>query len=443
MSHLDAFGVPLTADDAAAVARYDAAVGQLLVLRNDPVALADKALAIDPGLIMAHVLKGIANILGTERGALPDAIESLRAGLALAGRATPRELGHLAALAAWVDGRLYDACAQWERVLVDHPDDALAMFTAHQGDFFLGQSSELRDRVARRLPQVERGSTLEGYYQGMYAFGLEEMGDYTKAESAALTALASDPRDAWAIHAGAHVMEMTNRVDDGIAWLSARVPEWTTDNFFAAHNWWHLSLYHADRLEWPEVLALYDTRIREGQSTAMLDLLDASALLWRLGLQGVDVGNRWDELAEIWTTHLDDAWYVFNDVHAMMAFVGAGRDDLAEQLLGVLQATAAGTNDNAAMTRDVGLPVARALLAFRQGRYEHVVELLSPVRAIAARAGGSNAQRDLLAQTLVAAAERAGYHSLARALLNERLALKPKSAMNQAWMQRVVGAATG
>ncbi len=437
----DAFGVPLTATDGDAVRHYDEAVGKLLVLRNDPVAHADDALAIDPGLVMAHVLKGVAFALSTERAALPDAVAAIDAGRAVAGGATPRELGHLAALTAWVDGRLYDACAHWERVLVDQPDDALAMLAAHQGDFFLGQSSELRDRVARRLPQIDRGSPLEGYYQGMYSFGLEETGDYARAQEAGERAVASDPRDAWAIHAVTHVLEMTNRVDDGISWLTSRTDDWTTDSFFAVHNWWHLSLFHADRLEWAEVLRLYDSRIRVGHSTAMLDLLDASSLLWRLGLHGVDVGTRWQELADVWSTHIDDAWYVFNDVHAMMAFSGAGRDDLAQQLLAALQRTAAGGSDNAAMTREVGLPAAKALLAFARGQYAEAVELLLPIRAIAARAGGSHAQRDLLAQTLTAAAERLGNTSLARALVNERLALKPNSGLNQQWMGRVLAAA--
>jgi hypothetical protein len=63
---------------------------------------------------------------------------------------------------------------------------------------------------------------------------------------------------------------------------------------------------------------------------------------------------------------------------------------------------------------------------------------LAPIKAIAARAGGSHAQRDLIAQTLLAAAEKAGQHRLARSLLNERLALKPNSTLNRTWMRRVV-----
>lgn len=439
MLNKDAFDLPMTSGDAAAVARYDAALAKLLLLRNDPVAEVDAATAIDPGLVMGHVLKGVLCVLGTEKSLLPDAKAALAMAQAVAGGATARERGHIAALAAWVEGRLFDACAGWEKVLVDHPNDALAMFAAHQGDFFLGQSSELRDRVARRLPDIERGGALEGCYLGMYAFGLEEMGDYARAEEAGRKALQHNARDAWATHAMAHVMEMTNRIDDGVEFLTSTAPDWSTDSFLAVHNWWHLALYHFDRRQWDAVLRLYDERVRGTDSAVILDMLDASSLLWRLKLHGVDVGLRWQRMAEAWEPRIDDAWYAFNDAHAMMAFTGAGRDDLAQRLLAVMEHTARQEGDNVAMTRHVGLPVARALRAYAAGNYAAAVDLLAPVKVIAVRAGGSHAQRDLLAQTLVAAAERAGQTALARALLNQRLMVKPQSGLDRAWMARVTG----
>jgi tetratricopeptide (TPR) repeat protein len=437
MSYRDQFNVPLTAGDPVAVRHYDTAVSKLMTFNNDPVAEVDRATAIDPGLVMGHVLKGLLCVLGTEKSLLPDAQAALAAGKAASGDATGRELKHLCGLESWIDGRLHDACAAWEDILVEQPDDALAMLAAHQGDFFLGQSSELRDRVARRLASVDRGSRLEGYYLGMHAFGLEEMGDYARAEEAGRRAVESDRRDAWAIHAVAHVMEMTGRVDDGQRWLSTRSDDWSTDNFLAVHNWWHLALYYVDQQRWNEVLEIYDARVRASDSSVIMDMLDASSLLWRLKLHGVEIGNRWQRMAEVWEPRVDDGWYSFNDTHAMMAFAGAGRRDLSRHLLQTMEASAARPGDNGAMTRAVGLPVARAILAYSEGRYGDSVELLLPVKAIAARAGGSHAQRDLLAQTLVSAAEKAGRRSLARSLLNERLALRPASALNRAWMQRV------
>ena len=440
MPQRDQFGVLMTTSDAAAVRQFDVAVARLMTFSNDPVAEVDKATSLDPGLVMGHVLKGLLCVLGTEKSLLPDARAALAAGQATAKGATTREQQHLRALEAWVDGRLNGACATWESILVEQPDDALAMFAAHQGDFFLGQSSELRDRVARRLPEIDRGSKLEGYYQGMYAFGLEEMADYARAEDAGRRAVASDPRDAWAIHAVTHVMEMTNRVEDGQHWLESRADDWSTENFLAVHNWWHLGLFYLDQRRWDEVLRIYDAHVRGSDSSVILDMVDASAMLWRLNLHDVDVDDRWHRMAELWEPRIDDGWYAFNDTHAMMAFAGAGRRDLAERLLAVMEATAQRPTDNGTMTRTVGLPVARAIFAYSEGRFADAVELLAPVKAVAARAGGSHAQRDLLGQTLVSAAEHAGHTRLARSLLNERLALKPESTLNRAWMRRLTTA---
>lgn len=438
MAYRDVFDAPLSASDAAAVEHYGVGLTNLITLTGDPLAQVKAALAIDRGLVMAHILKSMLFALSSEQSLLAPARAALEAARAVSGGANQRELAHIAALDAWNSGRLHEAAARWERILVACPNDGLAMFAAHQSDFFMGQSSELRDRVARRLPDVESGSALEGYYLGMHAFGLEEMGDYRQAEVDGRRAVASNSRNAWAIHAVAHVMEMTHRLDEGIDWFTSRQADWSKDSFFSVHNWWHLALYHLERQQWDVVLTLYDERIRGTESTVVLDMIDASALLWRLALQGVDVGDRWQPMAKVWEPLIEDAWYAFNDTHAMMAFVGAGRDDLAERLLAVMTRTAQGDTDNAMMTRQVGLPVAQALRAMGQQQPQRAVELLSAVRPVAARAGGSHAQRDLLSQTLIVAAQRSGNRSMARALLNERLALKPHSMLSRAWMNRVV-----
>jgi tetratricopeptide (TPR) repeat protein len=418
MQFHDRFDLTLTTDNAAAVRAYDTALSSLLLLRNNPMVQAQTAIDLDANFVMAQVLKGVLCVLSTEKSLLPDAIAALAAGNALAKDANAREQRHLRALALWIDGRRSDACAQWETILVDEPQDALAMFASHQTDFFQGNAIELRDRVARRLPNLAPATALYGHYLAMHAFGLEEMGDYALAERAARTALEHNRQDAWAVHALVHVMEMTRRIDEGRELIDASASHWADDSFFAVHIWWHQALFYIAQRQWDEVLRLYDERLRGADSAVIMDLLDASALLWRLHLQGVSVGERWQRLCELWEPCLDDGWYAFNDFHAMMAFIGAGRDDLAQRLLAIMQQTAAGTSENAAITRRVGLPVAEALRAYGAGQFIASADTLTAITAIAWQAGGSHAQRDLLAQTLLAArARRAPASATARPVI--------------------------
>jgi tetratricopeptide (TPR) repeat protein len=280
------------------------------------------------------------------------------------------------------------------------------------------------------LPYWDASTPGYGYVLGMHAFGLEESGEYVRAEERGRRALELNARDPWAVHAVAHVMEMQGRHAEGIDWLSSRKDDWSENNAFAVHNWWHLALFYLDLGEHQRVLELYDQKVRGQQSSFALDMIDASAMLWRMHLRGADVGDRWQELAGAWEQTVSDGFYAFNDVHAMMAFVGAGRFDLVSQLLGTLERRARGTGTNAALTREVGLPLCQALEDFAAGRYGATVEMLTTIRTIAHRFGGSNAQRDIVHLTLVEAAHRAGRHRQAFALASERTSLKPSSAFN-------------
>jgi hypothetical protein len=156
----------------------------------------------------------------------------------------------------------------------------------------------------------------------------------------------------------------------------------------------------------------------------VLNITDASAMLWRLHLRGVDVGDRWQSVVDRWAPHATAGNYAFNDFHAMMAFVGAGRADAAATLLQAQRQAMTAPGDNAAFLRDVGDAATRAIHAFGNGHYAESVKLLRPIRSIAHRFGGSHAQRDLIDLTLIEAAARAGQHALAQALRAERASAK-------------------
>ncbi len=282
MGLADVRGVPTSATSQAALDTFDTAVAEFMGFSADPIATIKGALKEDPGFIMGHCLFGHLVVSATEKAMLPPVKKTLDKLAALAPGANERERGHIAAIQAWYDGELETAGKILEGVLLDYPRDALALQIAHLTDFFLGHSQNLRGRIARTLPSWSEDTPGYGFVQGMYAFGLEECADYAAAEAAGRRAVAINPRDAWAIHAVAHVMEMQGRTEDGIGWLTSARAEWESANLLSVHNGWHLGLFHLEAGHEEEVLALYDGPVRGEKSDLAIDKLDASAMLWRL-----------------------------------------------------------------------------------------------------------------------------------------------------------------
>lgn len=420
-----------------AVRRLDETMEMLARFRLDPLAAVDGLIADHPDFALAHCLRASLFMLGTEKAGLAELARGLAA--AKAAPTGERERAHIAALEAWSRGDFDAMVDGYAEATIRFPRDLLALFAGHQGAFLTGQARLLRDHPARALA-AWGDAPGRGFVLGMHAFGLEEMGDYARAEDQGRRALELDRGDAWAVHAVTHVMEMQGRAGDGIEFLAAREADWASDNFLACHNWWHRALFLLDREDHAGVLEIYDRGVRPRPSTIAMEMLDASALLWRLRLRGADVGPRWAALADSWTTMLDDAHYPFNAVHAVMAMIGAARMDDARRIVDRVAFRAQGADSGAAMAREVGLPVARALVAFTEGRDGDAIADLAPAIPRAHRYGGSHAQRDLLDLTLLAAAERAD-PPRARALIAERTDIKPTSLFNWTAAQRVAARA--
>ncbi len=422
----DPRGLRLTGSAPAALDRYEAALDDVLSFHGDPIGGADAALATDPSLVSAHLLKAHVFAFSLHPGLLPKAAACLDAAEALA--AEPRERTHAAAARAWLEGRVETARSAFANILDDHPRDLLALFFAHQADFFGADESALLGRPERALAAWPAGLTGRGYVEAMCAFGLEEAGRYAEAEAMARGALDANPRDAWAIHAVAHVMEMQGRDTEGIDWYAERRADWAEDCFFAVHNWWHWALYHVDRDDPTAALAIYDEGLAPHRRSITLNLCDAASLLWRLALGGHDTGDRFGALAAAFDEPAKRPCHVFNDVHAMLAFVGAGRRQRAAEHLAGLVSVAEGRDRHAEMLRMIGVPVARAFLDFADGRFAEAFGELERALPRAPLMTGSKAQRDVLEMTLIEAAIGAGEREAAARHLRARLTSKPESA---------------
>jgi tetratricopeptide (TPR) repeat protein len=438
---LDAHGNPMSAPPAA-VDLYDRVVDRLVRFDPEVVDLAGELATEHPDVPMAQVALAYLCLMSTDVGDLEVARGAAQAAAELP--LTHRERAHVEAIGAWARGDWHRAQTLLDDLLVEWPTDVLALLLGHALDFYLGDRVNLRDRVGRSLAALE-GHDHHGFALGMQAFGLEECGTYDAALHAGLAALDAHPDDVWAVHAVAHVHEMRGDVDQGLRTMAEHRDGWTGDNLFSVHLWWHESLYllQAGRID--DVLAIYDARIHHASSgPAALELLDASALLWRLRLRGIDTGDRFDALAAAWGARpgSGEPWYVFNDVHEVMALAGAGRLVDAHRRLDVMAdsiAEGAGPT-NRAVTAEVGLPVARALVASAEGRHADVVADLWPVRPVLHHFGGSHAQRDLVDQTLVDSAIASGDLARAGSLLRERFALRPSSTFGWSRQARLAAA---
>jgi hypothetical protein len=434
----DARGEPTSAQEPQALAAFETALAAFQTYRGDPLAPLDEATAADPRWAGARVAKALILMTFFERRFARDAGEALASAQPLLASATPREKALWHAAGLLVRGEWDAGTAAVDRVLVDHPRDALALQAAHLMDFYRGDALNLRNRVARVLPHWSPAVPGYAYVLGMHAFGLEECNQYPDAEAAGRRALDLAGDDSWAIHAVTHVMEMQGRIDEGIAWLESRRPAWASPgNGFAFHNAWHLALFHLDRADHAAALALYDEWLA-GAGGMALSRVDATALLWRLMLEGVDAGPRVAAMADAWEADLDAeaGFYAFNDFHAALAFAQAGRSRSLAQLMARVERAAGNEDANGEMARRVGLGACRAAIAFGEGRPQDAVEHLVAVRDGASRFGGSHAQRDLLSLTLVEAATRAGLPAVAAHYIAERLALRPGNRWGLRLMER-------
>ncbi len=422
----DARGLELTGSRGS-VESFDRAIVDYYALGGDPVGKLKSALAADPAFALGAVAVAALFLLGGFRPDHAEVKAALKAARAAARRATPRENLHLEAVETWAEGRLRDATAVWEEILVDYPRDALALRLAQDAYFFLGASAAMRDSVARVLPEWRDDDPLTGAVLGLRAFGLEETGDYAGAETFAREALRRNPADAWAAHALAHVFEMTARPEEGVAFLTASRDDWRAAHFMAGHNGWHLALYLIELGRIEEVLDGFDRYMLAAlPNDATLDRVDAASLLWRLELEGVDVGARWGAVSKQWAPHVHEHVFAFNDLHLAFAAARNGDPRLRELFRDSLDAYAReGEGDNAIVMAGVGRSLIDAMLDFADQRYAEAAERILPLRYDVWRIGGSHAQRDVVDLTLLVAAERAGERNLARALRAERAALRP------------------
>jgi tetratricopeptide (TPR) repeat protein len=425
--YVDSRGLQITASAASSVELLDQAVSAYLGMRKDTVLRAAALQQADEGCVLGHCMNGYLAMHTCRRDQADRARQIILSAkkVAQSAGATRRERLHITALENWGVGKLEEAVDRWEEILVDFPLDILALRLAQFMSSYLGRSEAIRDSVARVLPAWSQEVPGYAFVLSCYAYGLEEAGEYETAERFGRKALELNPYDLWGAHAVVHVLEMQGRPAQGVEWIASTHGCWQECGNFVNHLWWHCALFHLAAGNYSGALELYDRKVNV-PGDEYLDIANASALLWRIEQAGLDVGNRWEKLACQVSENLEHHFFVFVDLHYLLATAASHGSSRARDFLESCTRYATQDSTEAEVMRDVGASIAKAIIAHRQGAYGEAVDLLLPVSHLTYRIGGSHAQRDVFEQMLIDSAIRAGRFSLARSLLEERTKKRPR-----------------
>ena len=412
----------------AAVAACRSAMLGYAQRKTSVVADLQTAIKHDPECAFAHAALGLML-----HGARNSAFKSKTAGCLeqaemYRAAATEHEATYIDALAASTRGDLAGFSKHIEHALALQPTDIFGLSLAQSELFWTGcmeQSLAISERV---LPHWNE--SVEGYaeFLASRAFDLEEANRFDEAEDCGRQSVDLNPASVWATHAVAHVLLMQGRCAEGVDWITPQERHWDDCNQIKFHVWWHKCLFNIENGQLDAALDTYDSHVRNRQHELLqampdlyIDLQNGASLLWRLEHTGIDVGERWQEMAEVVGARLEDNSSPFTSAHFAMILAAVASFDQCDRLIESMQAFSEqeATHALAGRYAEAGIPAACAAVEHRKGNFGKVVEILMPVRQKLWQMGGSHAQQDIFFQILVDAAAREGRIDDVRKLLQE------------------------
>jgi hypothetical protein len=418
----DSLGNPVTLRDAASLARVDDFVQGFIASEARAVRLLEIAGQDHSAIVQAYA--AALQMFAETRDAPAAARPFIDRALAVAPSATAREQRFIAAVKAWVDGDIALANRLHAEQADDFPRDLVSLKLGQYHLFNHGNAPAMLRLALSALPAAADVP----YLHGMLAFGWEQCHFMREAEAAARHAITLCRKEPWVHHALAHVMLTEGRLREGLAFMREFSDSWTDLNsFMVTHNWWHVALFALDLGEDDEVLRLYDQQVWGVSKDYSQDQINAVSLLARLETAGVDVGNRWQDLADHLAPRVQDHLLPFLDLQYLYGLARAGRVEAATLLANMEHHARHARPDEAAAWHHVGIPAGRGLLAHACGDFVTAARDLGIAMPRLLEIGGSHAQRDLFAQLHLDALLKSGGFIEAQNILQPLLNRQPES----------------
>ena len=376
----------------------------------------------EPGHGLANTYAAMLHMFAEDPGAPENALPYLKRAEATASQLSERELATIALTRAWVDGDMAQVYRLGQDAARAFPRDLTLIKIAQYHEFNRGNAAgmlALAEHGRRAAPEI-------AYAHGMAAFGYEQCHLLDDAEAAAWKAVDLRRKEPWAHHALAHVMLTQGRIEEGRQFLADVADTWTDLNsFMITHNWWHQALFFISLGRFDDALSTYDSQVWGVWKDYSQDQIGAVSLLARLELAGVDVGDRWRDVASYLAARTHDFVNPFLTLQYLYGLARAGRNE-AETLMENLRGHAASPGVDPVWS-EVALPAAEGLMAHVKGDYEVAVKHLGMTTGRMLECGGSHAQRDLFEQILLDGVIRSGRDSLAQQMLEMRRGYEPNA----------------
>lgn len=376
----------------------------------------------DPGGVLLNAYAGVLWLLLESPQGFVRAAPYLARAQAARASAHPREQAIVDVLAAWFEDDVPRALEIADQILAAWPRDLLILKLRHYHDFNRGAFPAM----LRAASSVAEANDDVAYLHGMLAFAYEQCHLLDEAEVSARRALALKRKEPWAQHALAHVMLTQGRIDEGAAFLEGVRDTWTgLNSFMDTHLWWHLALFRLSQGRFDAALEAYDQHCWTQEKDYSQDQVGAVSLLARLELAGVDVGDRWADVAEHLARRGEDVVQPFLTLQYLYGLARAGRAEADPLLEAVRRMAAAAPDFTREAWRDATLPAAEGLVAYARGDFEAAVRGLRAALPRMIEVGGSHAQRDFFEQIALDAVIRSGRLSEAQQALELRRGFDP------------------
>jgi len=412
----DRYGLPITTTSQAARDAYVAGADGVLGAGDTDKEDLRRAIAADPDFALAHIALARSSFIVAD-------VATARAGIAkareLAPKLTPREQGHINALALAMEGKPADAFEATKAHLTEFPRDAMVAAPATGVFGLIGFSG----RPGREPEQLEFLEPLkkhladDWWFQAVNAFALEELGRLDEALEQIERSMAGNPRNAHGAHIKAHVLYELGEDKRGLDYLEGWLAAYKREGMMHCHISWHIAMFALIVGDLDKAWRIYSAQVRPGGAwgPALNVATDAPAFLWRAELAGHPRrSDEWQQVNAYVQKSFPKAGIGFVDVHRALSAVAAGDAGAIGPILAELEERSA---SGRAPTGDVVPRLAKGLVAFGKEDWAGAIAALEPALAGTVRIGGSRAQRDVVQNTLLAAYMKAGQQDKARKLL--------------------------